>query len=281
MNDGILILDKDSGVTSRQVDNQVGRLFSTRHVGHLGTLDPFATGLLIVGVGKGNKFLPYLSDGRKTYIASLKLGIATDSGDLTGKEIAREPIPRLTDKEIAATLQDFVGKSLQIPPMTSAIKVGGEALYKKARRGEEIERKPREIEVFEIAMLLRLGSRVDFLVSVSAGTYIRVLGEDIAKRLGTIGHLLALRRIKVGNIDIRAAKKLSHLSNDDLLEPSPYVELPRIEVDEQGRSRVLNGMKMKLSSNEGKVLLTYEGVGLAVYAYRPEDGYYHSLRGLF
>ena len=281
MIDGILILDKDEGVTSRHVDNQVGHLFGTRHVGHLGTLDPFATGLLVVAVGKGNKFLPYLSDGRKTYIASLKLGTSTSTGDPSGEVLETKPIPRLTDRDIADLLKTFLGKSMQVPPMTSAIKVNGEALYKKAHRGEEIERKPRVIEVFEISMLLRLGSRIDFLVTVSSGTYIRVLAEDIAKKLGTVGHLTALRRIKVGDIDISKAKKLSHLSTSDLLEPTPYVDLPHFEVNDYGHTRALNGMKLTFPSTEEKILVTYQGKAVAVYAYKEEDQQYHCFRGLF
>ncbi|MCR5491122.1 MAG: tRNA pseudouridine(55) synthase TruB [Bacilli bacterium] len=280
MQDGILLIDKPAGLTSRQVDNKVQKLFHTRKVGHLGTLDPFATGLLVVAVNKGAKCLPYLSDAPKTYIASAILGEKTSTGDSDGELLEKRPLKALTDDEINKALQSMLGKSEQIPPMTSAIKVGGKALYKLAHEGKEIERKPRPIEVYSIKLLFRLGKQLDFVVSVSSGTYIRVLAEDIAEKLGTVAHLEKLRRIEVGGIDISKTKPLDEIAEEDLLNPLPYLDLPKIEVSGKAKELAYNGVKMRFDVPEDRICLHCEEQAIAVYK-KEEDGYYHSERGLF
>ena len=280
--DGILFIDKPVGVTSRKVDNQIGKLFHTRSVGHLGTLDPFASGLLILGVNKGNKWLPFLGDSVKTYMARICLGKKTSTGDPTGEFIQEAPIPALEMNKIKAVLQGFLGKSLQIPPMTSAIKVDGEALYKKAHKGEEIERKPREIEVFSLNAIYYEAPYLDITCTVSSGTYIRTLGEDIAVALGTVGYLTDLRRLSIGKHMIDLAKPLDEITVDDLLEPSFYVrDIKHVEVSEDKLKRIKNGMTIREQIDYGpRILYTNNGIGISVYEKR-DDGYYHCLRGLF
>lgn len=278
---GILLIDKPSGVTSRYVDNLIQKAFHTRHVGHLGTLDPFATGLLIVAVGSATKCLPFLEDESKTYLASLLLGNATSTGDPEGETIQTLPVPPITDAKIVETLKTFLGDSSQIPPMTSAIKVNGEALYKAARRGEEIERKPRPIHVDSIRMLLRLGRKIDFSCTVSKGTYIRVLGEDIAKKLGTVGHLTSLRRLAIGSVDLEKAIPLEEASSKDLLNPLDFLRhYPVLEVNEEMEKKIRNGVRLPLTENSSRVVFAFENEALAVYE-KKEDGFYHCLRGLF
>ena len=278
MPDGLLFIDKTAGVTSRHIDNLIQKKFSQKKVGHLGTLDPFATGLLVVSLGKGGKCLPYLSQSPKTYIASLELGKRTRSGDKDGEVIEERKVEAITDDTIRKVLESFLGKSMQITPMTSAIKIEGKPLYELAHQGIEIERKPREIEVYSIKLLFRLGKQIDFIVSVSSGTYIRTLGEDIAERLGTIGYLTALRRIQVGNIDISKAKPIDEIEESDIVDPAPYIDLPSIEIDEATCEMAKNGMRLPLSIN-GDTLLIHQGKAIAVYAKEGEVAV--SKRGLF
>ena len=280
MMQGILLVDKEAGMTSRKVDNLLQKRFLTKKVGHLGTLDPFATGLLIVAVGKATKCLPFLDSSSKTYEAELLLGSKTSTGDLEGEEILRKD-PRIHEKqEIEETLSSFLGESTQIPPMSSAIKVDGVALYKLAHKGQEIERKPRKIVISSIRLLSQEGPRIRFEAEVSSGTYLRTLGEDIAERLGEVGHLVSLRRTKIGSVDARKAKRIAEVSEGDLLNPLPFITLPKIEATEKQSEAIKNGKAMILDSHESEVCLFFQEEALAVYA-KGEDGLYRSKRGLF
>ena len=280
MMQGILLVDKEAGMTSRKVDNLLQKRFLTKKVGHLGTLDPFATGLLIVAVGKATKCLPFLDSSFKTYEAELLLGSKTSTGDLEGEEILRKD-PRIHEKqEIEETLSSFLGESTQIPPMSSAIKVDGVALYKLAHKGQEIERKPRKIVISSIRLLSQEGPRIRFQAEVSSGTYLRTLGEDIAERLGEVGHLVSLRRTKIGSVDVRKAKRIAEVSEGDLLNPLPFITLPKIEATEKQSEAIKNGKAMILDSHESEVCLFFQEEALAVYA-KGEDGLYRSKRGLF
>lgn len=274
------MVDKEAGMTSRKVDNLLQKRFLTKKVGHLGTLDPFATGLLIVAVGKATKCLPFLDSSSKTYEAELLLGSKTSTGDLEGEEILRKD-PRIHEKqEIEETLSSFLGESTQIPPMSSAIKVDGVALYKLAHKGQEIERKPRKIVISSIRLLSQEGPRIRFEAEVSSGTYLRTLGEDIAERLGEVGHLVSLRRTKIGSVDVRKAKRIAEVSEGDLLSPLPFITLPKIEATEKQSEAVKNGKAMILDSHESEVCLFFQEEALAVYT-KGEDGLYRSKRGLF
>jgi tRNA pseudouridine55 synthase len=282
MENGILLLDKDPGMTSREVDNALQKKFATSKVGHLGTLDPFATGLLIVGIDRGTKFLPYLDDSRKSYLASLQLGISTSTGDPEGEKGPVKAIPELTEANIAGILHSMLGPSEQIPPMTSAIKVNGEELYKAAHRGEVKERVPRKIEVFSLNLIEYKEGVVVFTCTVSRGTYIRVLGEDLAAKLGTAGYLLSLRRLSVGIFDLTHAHKLADLSEKDLIDPTVCVNtMKHVEADTEWVHDIKNGKALTLSADYGeKVLLCLHGEALAVYK-KVTDKYYVAERGLF
>ncbi len=280
MLNGIILLDKEDGLTSRKIDNKIQHLFNTKKVGHLGTLDPFATGLLVIGVNKGTKCLTYIDDSYKTYVATLQLGKKTSTGDLTG-EIIEEKEPETLDlKTLESVLASFLGKSEQIPPMTSAIKVNGQALYKIAHKGGEIERKPRPIEIYSIKSLEYKDNCITFEAEVSRGTYIRVLGEDIAEKLGMVGYLTSLRRVKVGTISIIDSKKLDDLSENDLKNPIDLITVPHYELSEIEYQLALNGHKLSLKSKEDKLLLVHKNECVAVYS-KIEDGHYRAERGLF
>lgn len=280
MLDGIILLDKKEGVTSRSVDNLMQRKFQTRKVGHLGTLDPFATGLFIVSINKGCKALPFLEDGKKTYQAKLRLGYYSSTGDKDGEIREGKKISNLDQNKIETVFASFIGKSHQLPPMTSAIKVDGKPLYQLAHQGKEIERKSREIEIFSLKLLSYDDESLEFETEVSKGTYIRVLGEDIAKALGGEGYLTSLRRTKIGPFDVSLAKKEEEVSEADIIDPIHWIALPHLEIDDEQLNEAINGKKMHLKSAEDKILLTQQGKSIAVYE-KIGPQYYQSLRGLF
>lgn len=279
MEDGVLLIDKPAGCTSRDVDNAIQRLFHTRKVGHLGTLDPFATGLLVVAVNKATKYLSFLPDEEKTYEAQLFLGKKTDTGDLTGNIIAeKNPVPH-DEKDIIEALESFLGASMQIPPMTSAIKKDGQSLYKLAHKGIKVEREGRPIYVHDISLISYIDNVITFRACVSKGTYIRTLGEDIASRLGEVGHLISLRRSKVGSIAVEDAIPLDQVTLEGLRDPVPYVDYPRIELTGALSFKARNGVKLKLYHDAMRVLLVDEKGAIAIYE-KEEDNEYRCLRGL-
>jgi len=183
---GILIVNKPKGFTSQDVVSKVKKILNEKKAGHTGTLDPLATGVLPVLIGSSTKLSKYLIEHNKTYVAKIKLGQKTDTGDSEGKVIDEKPIPSISVSKIEKVLHTFMGKQNQIPPMYSAIKVNGKKLYEYARSGENVEITPRRIEIYSIKLLNFEDGQIEFEVSCSKGTYIRVLCEDIAKALGTV-----------------------------------------------------------------------------------------------
>jgi len=196
--DGILLLNKPSGMTSNRALQVVKRLLNAKKAGHTGSLDPAATGMLPLCFGEATKVCAYLLEADKTYRVTAKLGEATDTGDADGTRTGDAAVPDLTTDEWDAILQEFVGASTQIPPMYSALKKDGKRLYELARKGETVERQPRPIRIDEIRLLEQAGSRLVFRVSCSKGTYVRTLVEDIARRAGTVAHTARLHRETVG-----------------------------------------------------------------------------------
>lgn len=183
---GVLIVNKPKGFTSQDVVSKVKKLLNEKKAGHTGTLDPLATGVLPVLIGSSTKLSKYLIEHNKTYVAKIKLGQKTDTGDSEGKVIEEKHIPSISVSEIEKVLNTFLGEQTQIPPMYSAIKVNGKKLYEYARSGENVEIAPRGIEIYSIELLNFEDGQIEFEVSCSKGTYIRVLCEDIAKALGTV-----------------------------------------------------------------------------------------------
>ncbi|MBO4540567.1 MAG: tRNA pseudouridine(55) synthase TruB [Bacilli bacterium] len=278
--DGLLFLDKEVGLTSRAVDNRIQKKFQEKKVGHLGTLDPFASGLLILALGKATKCLPYLPDEEKSYLAEIKLGYQSDTGDCTGVISGDGSYTKLDIDSIHKALKSLLGKQMQIPPMTSAIKVAGKPLYELAHQGKVIERQPREIEVYSAELVSYQEDVLTVSFTVSKGTYIRTLGEELAKRLGTIGYLQNLRRIAVGNLSVEQAKKLDDLTEEDLKDPTSIIPLRKIEITEAQAKKAMNGVPLLLEEEEEKILLLQKGKAIAVYR-RKENGVYEAERGLF
>ena len=188
--DGLILINKQKGFTSHDVVNVIRKKLNTKKVGHTGTLDPNATGVLPILIGKGTKISKYLMEHDKTYIATLKLGEKTDTGDSEGQVIEEKSIPKdLRKEDINDVLQSFLGKQKQLPPMYSAIKINGKKLYEYAREGKEVKIEPRNIEIYKIELLEYQNNKIKFEVECSKGTYIRTLCEDISQKLGTVGYM--------------------------------------------------------------------------------------------
>ena len=277
---GSLLINKEIGLTSRQEVNNVSRKLNEKKAGHIGTLDPFADGLLIVLLGSSTKISPFLEVMDKTYLATLKLGIKTNTGDLTGEVVETKEIPSLSKDKISAVLHSFLGKSSQIPPIFSALKVNGQEMYKYARKGIEIERKPREIEVFDIGLVSFEKDEITFIAKVSKGTYIRTLGEDIAVRLGTVGHLTKLTRTAVGPYSLKDAKKSFEVTEQDLLPIEKMLNhIKSFEVNGDLAKKALNGMHFRLPINDENILIKDKD-GIIAYYKRESNDVYGCVRGL-
>jgi tRNA pseudouridine55 synthase len=207
----IININKPPGWTSFDVVKKVRGIINEKKVGHAGTLDPFATGVLILGTGPDTKKLSDISLSNKTYVADLTLGIETDTYDCDGNTISKAKIPEISNKIVEELLLSFEGISKQIPPMYSAKKVNGVRLYKLARQNKIIKREPIEINISDIQLIKLKSSTITFQVTCSKGTYVRVLGFDIAKKLGTVGFLSALKRISVGPYNITESKLIEEV----------------------------------------------------------------------
>lgn len=209
--DGVLIIDKPEGATSADVVRAVKRVLGCK-TGHLGTLDPFATGVLPLCLGEGTKLAPFLNEDDKEYEGVIRLGKSTDSGDVTGTVTSESPVPDLDAAAVSAVAKRLEGESMQTPPMYSAIKRQGVPLYKLARKGIEVERAPRPIRIMALELRIAGPTALIFRVACSKGTYVRVLAEDIAHLVGTVGHVEALRRTRFGPFGLAAAVSLDQLA---------------------------------------------------------------------
>jgi tRNA pseudouridine55 synthase len=212
--DGVLVCDKPAGMTSHDVVGRVRRLAGQRRVGHGGTLDPPATGVLVVALGRATRLLPFLPMEPKRYLAQVAFGAETDTLDATGTVTAVAAADDLDEAAVRAALAGFLGPQQQVPPMVSAVKVGGERLYAKARRGESVERAARPVTIHALELLaFEAGERpqATLAVACSGGTYVRALAADLGRALGTLAHLAALRRVAVGRFAERDARGLPEL----------------------------------------------------------------------
>ena len=209
----IININKPAGWTSFDVVKKVRGIINEKKVGHAGTLDPFATGVLILGTGTDTKKLSSIALSNKSYIADLTLGIETDTHDCDGKITSKEKIPELSQEMVENVLSTFIGNNKQTPPMFSAKKINGVRLYKLARQNKVVKRDPVEINIYQIHLLKFKLPTITFEVTCSKGTYIRVLGLDIAKKLGTTGYLSSLKRISVGSYNITDSKLIEEISS--------------------------------------------------------------------
>jgi len=220
---GFVVVDKPAGWTSHDVVARMRRLLDERRVGHAGTLDPAATGVLPVAVGQATKSLEFLAEASKTYLAEITLGVTTDSYDGDGRVVETRPVDDLRATELEEAARAFVGPLRQVPPMYSAIKVGGRRLYEFARRGEEVEREPRQVEIYDLRVTDWSAPAATLCVDCSKGTYIRSLAHDFGVALGVGAYLSNLVRLRTGPFSLRDAWTLAELDALDLVEEWPTV----------------------------------------------------------
>jgi tRNA pseudouridine55 synthase len=258
--DGIILVDKPAGITSAEVVRRIKAKVKPARVGHLGTLDPFATGVLPIMIGEATKLAPMLEGGEKVYEGVIKLGIETDTLDRDGKVVREAPVPPIDSAMLEAVTKHFTGKIDQVPPVFSAIKRAGVRMYTIARKGdaENIEPPPiRNIEIKQLSMHLTSANEIRFAATCSPGTYARSLARDIGVALGTIAHLSELRRVRSGNFTIADAVSLADALNIGASEPSRLIglrdaigDLAELIVDDDAAKLLRNGDPRAL---EGKV----------------------------
>lgn len=273
--DGFIVVNKPAGPTSHDVVAHIRRLAGTRQVGHGGTLDPDAEGVLVVAIGKATRTLPFLRDTGKTYLAGMRLGTATDTLDASGTVVERATCFTVTRTQMMAALHGFVGPIEQIPPMYSAVKIRGQKLYALARKGQVIERSPRPVMIRSIEIIDRHeqwgpGDLVSLQVDCSAGTYVRTLCDDIGRRLGCLAHMATLVRTRSGDFSIEQATGLSTLESrpDDLtglLTPISHAlgHLAEKRLDEASSERVRHGTRVPASDGaSGEIIRLVDPAGI-------------------
>lgn len=270
--DGIIIINKPKNCTSHDIVQKAKKILNKK-VGHTGTLDPMATGVLPLLIGKGTLCSKYLINHDKIYEVQLTLGTKTDTADSEGKVIKEKEIPsNVFQKEtIEKVLQSFLGKQKQIPPMYSAIKINGKKLYEYARKGQIVEIRPRTIEIYKIK-LLQLNeeqNQIEFQVYCSKGTYIRSLCEDIATRLNTVGHMSELKRIKVGNFSLEEAVSIEQLEKGNvsyITIEELFQEKQEILLEKQRISPFLNGVKLTMKKPDGvyRIYCNHKFIGIGI-----------------
>lgn len=283
---GLLLIDKPSGLSSHDVVRQVRRIFKTRKVGHAGTLDPLATGVLPVALGEGTKLLQFLLSETKAYRATMRLGIATDTLDSEGQVVSTCDLPEDTIRRLSGQLPKFTGKIQQIPPMYSALKRDGVPLYKLARAGQTVERELRIVTIEKLELLNVSLPDVDLEVACSKGTYIRSLCADIGESIGCGAHITALRRIRTGQYSIGECVSLEQLHEvRDILSHPAFLSVdkalfyyPAIELSDAAATKLMHGVPPVLDELETPVQanpddyvrLVYRARLLAMARFAPE-----------
>ena len=279
--DAVILLNKPAGMTSFDAVAKCRRIFHERKIGHTGTLDPEASGLMIILLGKYTKLLPYCVKNHKAYQATLKLGEMTDTEDIWGTIINTKTPSIHTEAEIDNAVQSLTGDILQVPPMYSALKKDGKKLYEYARQGIEIEREARPVHIssLEVEKIDEINYRMNAVVS--SGTYIRTLITDFGKQLDELAIMSSLIRTKIEHLSLKDACTFEDLeSGVSFLSPIQVID-PTYKIVETDRVvDIKNGKRIKLDIREPQVIFTSNGELLAAYALQ-EDGLYHCLRGLF
>lgn len=282
MMDGLLIFDKEKGITSHDLVYKVRKKLGIKKVGHTGTLDPMATGVLVISIGKGTKTSDYILSSDKVYEAKIKLGVLTDSYDITGKILEEEDV-NFTEEEIKDTLIKFTGKISQRPPIYSALKVKGKKLYEYAREGKDVEIKKRDVEIYKIE-LLDFNGKDEFtiLTKVSKGTYIRSLANDLGRSLGTFGTLTELRRTRSGSFKIEDAIKVSDFERSSLDEIKEKIlpmdlalmNFKRIDIPKSFCEKFIMGQfyKLKEKLNDENYRVYSENKFLGIGELKKKDG---------
>ncbi len=259
---GIILIDKEKGITSRDVVNGVVKKIGTKRVGHTGTLDPLATGLMVLCVNEGCKLSELLTGHDKDYIAKVKLGFKTDTYDVTGNIVEKMDNYQVDKKELISILDSFIGEYMQEVPIYSAVKVNGKKLYEYAREGKSVSLPAHKVSIKKINLLSLDNDSFSFFVTVSSGTYIRSLINDIGSRLGIPMTMEELRRTRVGNFKVEDALSLSDIK---IIPIDKALDIKKIELDDNLYKKVNNGVKIKNSYNDGMILFMKDSIPIAIY----------------
>ena len=279
--DGLLLVNKPKGITSHDAVMQVRRKLNTKKVGHTGTLDPMAEGLMILTIGKATKILPYIVDHRKEYIATVQFGYSTDSEDVTGNIVEEREVAAFSKEQAEEVLKSMLGDQQQIPPMYSAKKVNGQKLVDLARKNIEIERKPCDITIFEMELLAFSNDEITYRVVCSSGTYVRTLCVEIAEKLNNLGCMKALKRCSIDKFSLENAMELDDITieNVELVSVKDALsDYPLLTYEPL--SDVYNGKKISLDCDKPLVFIFDQYEVIAAYE-KQEDGFYYCRRGLW
>lgn len=267
--DGVLLINKEKGITSRDVVNLVSQKLNTKRVGHTGTLDPLASGLMVLCVGEGLKLVELLTGHDKDYIAKVKLGIKTDTYDVTGNILEEDQNYHITKEELVKVLNSFNCEYEQVVPIYSSVKVNGKKLYEYARKGLKVELPKRLVRISNIKLLDFNNHDFTFSVTVSSGTYIRSLINDISHKLGVLMAMEELKRTRVGNF------KLDDVS-DEIISIIDAIDIKKIEVNDELFFKVSNGVKLTNIYHEDMVMFVKNHLPVAIY--KNHDGILKSYR---
>ena len=266
---GVIVVNKEKGYTSRDVVNIIGKHFKTKKVGHTGTLDPLATGVLVICMGKSLKLVEMLTNHDKEYIAKVKLGIETDTLDVTGNVINEKEVPNLTKEDIEKVLSEFLGHIKQQVPIFSAIKVNGKKLYEYARNGEEVELPIRDIEIYDLKLVSDIKDNEFYIkCHVSKGTYIRSLIRDIGYELGTVATMVELERTKLGNFSLEDTYTIDDIRSNmySLFSIEEVLDLPKVIVDDNLEKKISNGQVLdKFFDDDMAMIMNKDNNLLAIY----------------
>ena len=260
--DGIILINKEKGLTSRDVVNMVCKKLNTRRVGHTGTLDPIATGLMILCVGEGLKLVELLTKHDKEYVAKVKVGIKTDTYDITGKVVEENNNFNLDKDTLENVLNSFIGEYLQTVPIYSSIKVNGKKLYEYARNNLEVDLPKHLVKISDISLLEFNKDNFTFKVNVSSGTYIRSLINDIGEKLNIPMTMEELKRTRVGDYSIIKASDIDNLKIIPIIDS---INIKKIEVDELLLKKISNGVRINNIYNEDMVMFTYNNEPVSIY----------------
>ncbi len=270
--DGVLVIDKPSGMTSFDVVQRARRALKVKKVGHTGTLDPMATGVLPLCLGEATKIAQFITESTKAYDATLQLGATTDTLDADGKILEERPVPPMSAERLEQALEAFRGTFLQTPPMYSAVKVGGRRLYELARAGEEVERAAREVTVHELVLRDFSAAQVRLSVRCSKGFFVRVLAAELGEALGCCAHLTALRRTASGKLSVSDAVTLADLEAAFEASPPawrPYLrpadtaiaDWPALHLSAEDTARIIHGQPIPGSAEAGELVRAYDAAG--------------------
>ena len=265
---GLVVVDKPAGITSHDVVSRVRRLAGTRKVGHAGTLDPMATGVLVLGVNRATRLLGHLMRTEKAYDATILLGVATTTDDAEGEVVSTASTAQLTDQDVRVALTGFVGDIEQVPTMVSAIKVDGKRAYQRVRDGEDVQLAARPVTIQEIVVTRLALPEVDVSVRCSSGTYIRAIARDLGAALGVGGHLTALRRTAVGAFDLAVARTLDELAEEFTMVPiatAARATFPSWDLDEEQTADVRVGRRLAIDIADQTAVFAPDGEFLALY----------------